>query len=161
MDIERVVLADFLLDLANRLKERQALDIADRPADLRDDHIGVVRLCHIVDTLLDLVRDMRNDLHRRAEIVAVALLVEDGRVDLSRRDIRTLREVNVDEALIVPEIEIRLRPVIRDEHLAVLIGAHRAGVNIDVGVEFLNRDLQPAILQQPTERCRRNALAER
>ena len=59
------------------------------------------------------------------------------------------------------EIEIRLRAVVRDEHLAVLVGAHRPRVNVDVGVKFLNRDLQPAILQQPPEGRRRNALAQR
>ena len=64
MDVECVILADFLLDLANRLQERQTLDVADRAADLRDDHIGVIRLRHIVDTLLDLICDMRDHLHR-------------------------------------------------------------------------------------------------
>ena len=160
MDIQRVVLADLLLDLADCLEEGQTLDVTDRPADLRDDDIGIVRLCHIVDTLLDFVRNVRNHLHRRAEIIAVALLVEHGGVDLARGDVRTLREIDVDEALVVPEIEIRLRPVVRNEHLTVLIGAHRAGVDVDVGIEFLNGDLQPAILEQASERCRCNALAK-
>ena len=161
MDIERIVLPDFLLDLSDRLEEGQTLDVADRPADLRNDNIGIVCLCHIVDALLDLVRDMRDHLYRRAKIVAVALLVEHRPVDLAARDIRTLREIDVDEALIVPEIEIRLRAVIGDKHFAVLIGTHRPRVDVDVGVKFLNCDLQPAILEQSAERRCRDALAER
>ena len=161
MDVERVVLADFLLDLTDRLQEWQTLDVAHRTTDLRNDDIGVVRLCHIVDTLFDLVRDVRDHLHRRAEIVTVTLLVEYRPVDLAARDVRTLREVDINEAFVVTEIEIRLRAVIGDEHLAVLVGTHRARVDVDVGIKFLDRDLQPAVLEQTTERCRRNALSER
>ena len=81
----------------------------------------------------------------------MALLVEHGGVDLARGDVRTLREIDVDEALVVPEIEIRLRPVVRNEHLTVLIGAHRTGVDVDVGIKFLDGNLQPTILEQTTK----------
>ena len=40
MDIQHIVAADILAHLANGLQERQALDIADRAADLDDHHIG-------------------------------------------------------------------------------------------------------------------------
>ena len=151
VDVERIVLADFLLDLADGLEERLALDIADRAADLRDDDISAVRLCHIVDALLDLVRDVRDDLHRRAEVVAAALLVQHRPVDLARRDVGVLRQVDVDEALVVAEIEVRLRTVVRHEDLTVLVRAHRARVDVDVRVEFLDRDFDAAALQQTTE----------
>ena len=91
----------------------------------------------------------------------MTLLVEHRPIDLAARDIRALCEVDIDKALIVSEIEIRLRPIVRDKHLAVLIRTHRPRINIDIGVKFLNRNLQPAILQQTTEGSRRNALAER
>ena len=54
--------ADLHPHLANRLQEWQRLDIADRTADLDHRHIGVGRA--LADTALDLVGDMRNDLHR-------------------------------------------------------------------------------------------------
>ena len=87
MDVERVVLADLFLDLTDRLEERQTLDVADRAADLRDHNVGAVRLRHIVDALLDLVRNVRDHLHRRAEVIAVPFLVEHVGIDLARRDI--------------------------------------------------------------------------
>ena len=160
MDVERIILSHFLFDLADRLKEGQALDIADGTADFRDDDVGVIRLCHIVDALLDLVRDMRNDLYRRAEVVTVTLLIQDGCIDLSRCDVRPLRQIDINEALVVTEIEIRLRTIVSDEHLTVLIGAHRAGINIDVRIELLNRHLDAAVLEQSSERSRCNSLAE-
>ena len=65
MDVEGVVLADFLLDLADGLEERLALDITDRTADLRDDDISAISLGYIVDLLLDLVRDVPRYSPRR------------------------------------------------------------------------------------------------
>ena len=40
-----------------------------------------------LDVRLDLVGDVRNDLHRRAEIVAAPLFFDDRVVDLSGRDV--------------------------------------------------------------------------
>ncbi len=49
---------------------------------------------------------------------------------------------DVDEALVVAEVEVGLALVVGDEHLAVLEGVHRAGVDVDVRVELLHRDPQ-------------------
>jgi hypothetical protein len=39
---KHVVAADLVADLADRLQERQRLDVADRAADLGDDDVDVV-----------------------------------------------------------------------------------------------------------------------
>src|SRR5437763_12792309 len=70
-------------------------------------------------------------------------------------------EVLVDEALVVTEVEVRLSPVVGDEHLAVLEGIHRARVDVDVGVELLHRDPQSPGLEKPAERGGCQTLAER
>ena len=49
------------------------------------------------------------------------------------------------------DVQVRLGPVIGHEHLAVLEGVHRAGVDIEVGIELLHRDPQAAELEQPAE----------
>ena len=51
--------------------------------------------------------------------------------------------------------------VLRDENLTVLERAHRAGVDVDVRVELLDTDLDPARLQHRPERGRGDPLAER
>ena len=58
------------------------------------------------------------------------------------------------------EIEIGLGAVIGDEDLAVLIGAHRPRIDIEVGIELAQPHLEPTRLQQRAERRRANALAE-
>ena len=160
MDVEGVVLADFLLDLADGLEERLALDITDRTADLRDDDISAISLGYIVDLLLDLVRDVRDDLDRRAQIFPTALFVQDRPVYLTRGDIRVLRQVDVDETLIVTKVEVRLSTIVRDENLTMLIRAHRTRVDVDIRVKLLDRDLEPPALEQTAERCSRDALAQ-
>ena len=58
------------------------------------------------------------------------------------------------------EIEIGLGAVVGDEHLAVLIGAHRPRIDIEIGVELAEPHLIAARLQQRTERRRGKTLAE-
>jgi hypothetical protein len=63
-----------------------------------------------------------NDLHGLAQVFAAALLVEHVPVHLAGGQVRVLVQVFVDEALVMAEIQIGLGAVVRDEHLAVLIG---------------------------------------
>ena len=90
VDEDRVLAADVVAELADRLEERQRLDVADRAADL-DDHDVVLRR-EAPHRRLDLVGDVRNHLHRRAEVFAAALLGDDVEVDAARRDVVRLRQ---------------------------------------------------------------------
>lgn len=160
VDKERILASDLKRYLSDRLYERLGLYVAYGAADLGDDNIGIGFLSDVVDELLYLVRDMRNDLNRRAEELAAALLVENIPVDLSGRQIGIFVKILVDEALVVTEVKVSLGSVLRDVYLSVLIGAHRAGIDVYVGVELLRRDLQSAALEQTAERSRSNALPE-
>ena len=48
----------------------------------------------------------------------------------------------------MPDVEVRLGAVLGDEHLAVLERVHRAGIDVEVRIEFLHRHLQAARGQQ-------------
>ena len=65
------------------------------------------------------------------------------------------------EALVVSEVEVRLRPVVRHEHLAVLVRAHRAGVDVEIGVELAQPDRVSARLEKRSEGRRSQAFSER
>ena len=147
-------------DLTDRLEERLALDVARRPADLGNDDVGARRFSDLIDKGLDLVRDVRDDLHRLTEILARALLGEHVPIHFARGEVGELVEILVDEPLVVTEVEVGLRAVFGDEHLAVLIRAHGTGIDVDIGIELLRRDLISAHFQKPPQRCRRDALAE-
>ena len=81
VDVERVLLADVLAELADGLEERQALDVADRAADLDEHDVDVAG--DGADAVLDLVGDVRNDLDGLPEVVAAPLLLDDRHVDLA------------------------------------------------------------------------------
>jgi hypothetical protein len=53
-------------------------------------------------------------------------------------------EVDVEEALVVADVQVGLRAVLGDEHLAVLERVHGARIDVEVGVELLHRDAQSA-----------------
>ena len=77
-------------ELADGLEERQALDVAHRAADLHQHEVDIVVARQ--HEALDRIRDVRDDLHRAAEVVAAALLGQDVLVDASGRDVvRLLR----------------------------------------------------------------------
>ena len=62
------------------------------------------------------------------------------------------RQVLVDEALVVAQVEVGLRAVVGDEDLAVLVGRHRAGIDVEVGVQLQDGDGIPRLLRRrPSE----------
>ena len=65
------------------------------------------------------------------------------------------------EALIVPQIEIRLRAIVGHEHLPMLKRAHRARIHIEVRIKFHQVHAQPARFQQTTDGGRGQPLAQR
>ena len=147
VDVQDVGPPDVLAHLADRLEERQALDVADGPADLDDHHVRVAVAGDAPDPFLDLVRDVRDHLDGPAEVVAAALLGDDGLVDAAGRDVAELGQVLVDEPLVVAEVEVRLGAVVGDEDLAVLVRAHRPGVDVDVRIELEDGDPKPRALR--------------
>ena len=150
--------------LPHRLEEGQRFDVAHRTADLDDRHlrrIGRADVRAALDERLDLVGDVRDDLHRAAEILAAALLADHRVVDLAGGEVVRAPHARRDEALVVPEVEIRLGAVFGDEHLPVLERAHRSGVDVDVGIELEQRDAQAAGLEQRADGGGGDALAER
>ena len=145
-------------ELADRLEERQALDVADRAADLHQHE--VVALVAVADEVLDGVGDVRDHLDGGAEIVAAPLLGEDVLVDAAGGDVVALARRVAGEALVVAEVEIGLGAVVGDEDLAVLVGRHRARIDVEIGVELAQAHLVAARLQQRAERCGSETLAE-
>jgi hypothetical protein len=68
--------------------------------------------------------------------------------------------VGVEKTLVVPHVQVGLGPVVGDEHLAVLEGVHRAGVDVEVGVELLHDDVQAPELEQAPETGRGEPFAQ-
>ena len=146
MDKEAVLPAHLQRDLPDSLQKGLGLNIADGAADLGDDHVGVRLLTHPIDKFLDLIGDVGDHLHGGAQILPPALLVQNVPVHLTGGEVGVFVQILVDEPLIVTQIQIRFRTILGDVDLAVLIGAHGAGVHVDVGVQLLSGHLQPSCL---------------
>ena len=80
----------------------------------------------LADDRLDLVGDVGNHLDRLAQILAAALLLDDGVVDAAGGEVVEPGHPGVGEALVVAQVEVGLGAVVGDEDLAVLERAHRA-----------------------------------
>ena len=95
-----------------------------------------------------------------AQIVAAPLLLQNGLVDAAGGDVVALGRRDAGEALIVTQIEVGLGPVVGDEDLAVLIGAHRPRIDIEIGVQLAQTNLVTARLQERTEGGGRETFSE-
>lgn len=159
---EHAVAAELVAELAGGLEERLRLDVADRAADLGDDHVGTRLFMRLqAHAALDLVGDVRDDLHGVSEVLAAALARDDLRVDLAGRHVGGLRQVDVEEPLVVADVEVGLGAVVGHEDLAVLERVHRARVDVQVRVELLHHDTQAASGEEVAQAGRRESLAQR
>ena len=154
-----VIPTDLLAKLSNGLQERQRFDVTHRTTDLSND--DVVLCAEVSDRPLDFVCYVRNDLNGAAEVFTAPFLRNHIQVHPSCRDVVHLGERPVDEPLVMTEVQVGLRAVVRHVNLAVLERRHCAGINIYVGVELLNCDAQPSLDEQASQRSRHNALAQR
>src|SRR6266851_2460610 len=159
MHKEHSLAPEFVAELADRLEERQAFDVADRATDFAKDEILVREIG--LDELLDRVGNVGDNLDRRPEIFAAPFAADHCRVDPAGGDRISTPRGGPHIALIMAQFELGLGSVVGDEYLAMLVGAHCGGVDIQIGVELAQPDPEPARLEQRSECCRRQTLAER
>ena len=97
--VDHVIAAQLDAHLADGLEERQRFDVADRAADLHHADVGVAGA--ELDAALDLVGDVRDHLHRGAEVVAAPLLGDHALVDAAGGEIAVAPGGGAHEALVV------------------------------------------------------------
>ena len=136
---EDVSAADVLTDLACGFEERLGFDVADGSTDFGDDHVGGLLALARLDggqahTALDLIGDVRDDLHGIAKVVAAAFLFDDLGVDLTGGHVGHSGEVFIQEALVVTDVEVGFGAIIGDKDFTVLEGVHCARINIEIRV---------------------------
>src|SRR5690606_10672763 len=86
--------------------------------------------------------DVGNHLDRPPQVISTPLPAQDGLVDLATGEVVVPGHLGAKEALVVAQIQIRFGTVLGDEYLAVLERAHRSGIDIEVGIQLENSDLQ-------------------
>ena len=108
----------------------------------------------------DFVGDVRNHLDGLAEVIAAPLFGENGFVDAAGGPVVVAGKLGVREALVVAEVEVGLGAVFGHEHFAVLIRAHRAGIDVQVRIAFLKGDFETATFEETTDGGSCNALSK-
>src|SRR3974390_267704 len=134
MNIDRVAARQIIPELTERPKIGQALDIADGAADLTQDEVEFI--VAIANEVLNGIGDVRNNLDRRAEVIAAPLLRENFLIDSAGRNIVLARRRTASKTLVMTQVEIGLGTVIGDKNFAMLIWRHRARVDVQIGVKL-------------------------
>src|SRR5690606_6329533 len=111
--------------LTRSFKERQGFNIPDRTANLNNGHVGFpipTGARAPSDKFLNLIGDVRDDLHGLAQIITPPFLPQHRLVNLAGREVIDLVHARGDKALIVAEVQISLGAIFSDEYLAMLKG---------------------------------------
>ena len=140
MDKNDIFTSLFVLELADRFEERLAFDISYGTADLNDGDFRIFCNRITVETALDFIGDVRDDLDRPAAEISPPFFLQYGPVDLSGGDVGVFSQAFVYETLIMPQIQICLSPVICDKDFSVLNRIHCSRVDINVRIKFLHGD---------------------
>ena len=84
-------MSDFMLELTNRFEERLAFDITYGTTDFDDGDMRLIRSGKIaVETALNLVCDVRDDLNRASAKITTAFFLENRPVYFSGCDVGIL-----------------------------------------------------------------------
>ncbi len=145
MHVQHLVAPKFDAHLANGLEKRQRFDVADGTPDFHHAHVRISR--PHADAVFDFIGDMRNDLHRRAQIIAAPLFRNHAFVNSPRRKIAVAPGGGAHKALIMAKIQVGLGAVSGDEYLAMLKWTHGSRIDIDVGIQLDHADLEAAGLE--------------
>ncbi len=102
VDADGLVAAEIVPQLSDQFDERKALNVAYSPADLADDEVAAVGVRE--REFLDRVRNVRDHLDGRSEIVATPLLGDDVAIYSAGGDIVRLARRYSGEPLVMAEV---------------------------------------------------------
>ena len=87
---------------------------------------------------------MGNDLDSAAQVVTTAFFLDNILVDPAGSKIIAPGHAGTHEALIMSQVQVGFRSILRDINLTVLERAHGARVDVDIRVQFQQGHVQPA-----------------
>ena len=158
MQEDNVLAAGVVLELAEGFEEGQAFDVAGGAADFSDENVDAI--APFEDAVFDFVRDVWDHLHGLTEVVTAPFFLDNSFVDLAGAQAVEAGEDARGKAFVVAEIEVGFGAIVEHVDLAVLVRAHGTWIDVEVGVEFLDTDLQSPAFQEGAERGSGEAFAE-
>ena len=152
-------IAHFPLELPNRFNKGKSLDITHNAADFRYYVVVAILFAQELNATLDFVRNMRDYLHGFAQIVPAPFLANNRLINTSRGYIIAPRRLHIEETFVMTQVQIRFASVIRYVAFAVFIRIKRSRIDIDIGIELLNRYFVATCLEQLAYRGGYNSLS--
>ena len=133
-------------ELPRRLEEGERFNVSRDASDLAEHDVRTVlppsaaALAGLSYRGFYFVRDVRHHLHGSPEVAACAFARDYGGVYAAGGVVGRLCARDARKALVVPEVEVRLRAVVRHEDLSVLVRAHRPRIDVEVWIQLLHED---------------------
>ena len=127
-----------MLKLTDGFKERLAFNITNSSTDLNDSNLSICCSRITVETALDLICNMWDNLNSSAAKVTATFFRENGPIYFSGCYVGLFGQIFINETFVVAKIQVSLCTIIRNEHFTVLYRIHSTRVNIDIWIELLH-----------------------
>ena len=138
-----------MANLAGCLNKGLAFNITDGAANFGDDDIGSWLFVRLeAHAPLNLIGDMGNHLDSVTQVFATPFLANHFLVYLAGCHVGGLRQVDIEKAFVVPNVQIGLGAIIGDEHFTMLERVHGAGIHVQIRIQFLHHNPQSAAGKQ-------------
>src|SRR3989339_908914 len=134
MHVYDVVAAYVQSELPDSFEKRQAFNVANRAADF--DYDDIISLCKSVEPAFYFVGYMRDNLYGFAKVIPAPLGGNNRLVYLPRGNVVFPHGGLVEKTLVMPQVKIGFGSVNGNEHLAMLVWRHCAGINVKVRIAF-------------------------
>ncbi|KUK54100.1 MAG: Uncharacterized protein XD78_0655 [Desulfotomaculum sp. 46_296] len=138
MDIHYIIPAQVGAELAYCFQKGQGLDISNSASYFVDHYIGIAFRNDVQYPVLNFICYMGNYLDSRSQIVTPPLLGNYRPVDAAGSYVAAPAQITVNKPFVMPKVQVCFSPVFSDKYFPMLIGAHCAGIYIDIRVKFLN-----------------------
>ncbi len=166
MDESKVFVTDAELELTHGLDERSRLNVTDSTTKLDDADLGRFAAAidgarsFPLDPVLNSIGQVRHDLDRLAEVVALSFLLNDLAIDLAGGDVVVTAEGDIEVSFVVTEVEIGLSSIVKNVDLTVLGGRHGTGIDVHVRIDLDGSNTKAEGLEKKTGGRGDNTLAD-
>ena len=84
---------------------------------------------------------MGDHLNTTAQIIAMALFLNDAAIHLAGGDGRQFREIFIHPAFVMANVQVGFAAIFRYIYFAMLVRGHGTGVDVEIRIELDHEDL--------------------
>ena len=134
MDKHYIFFSKFISELPHSFYEMRSFNISDRTTNFNDCHIASI--CYFLNPTLYFICYMWNYLDCLSKIISSPLSFHHREVYLSRSSTRKSSQFLINESLIMSQIQICLKSIIRDKSFSMFVWRHRPRIDLQIRIHF-------------------------